>query len=88
MSPHRGVMILVMGILGLVVCAPVGIAAWIMGNQDLAKMDAGLMDPEGRQLTNVGKILGIVATVLIVLGIVVGVVGVLAAIMGGGGALR
>ena len=85
MSPHRGVMILVMGILGLVVCAPVGIAAWIMGNQDLAKMDAGLMDPEGRQLTNVGKILGIVATVLIVLGIVVGV---LAAIMGGGVALR
>ena len=74
MSPHRGVMILVMGIVGLVVCAPVGIAAWIMGRQDLAKMDAGQMDPEGRQLTNIGKILGIIATVLIAIGIIMAVI--------------
>ena len=31
MKPHRGIMILVFGILGLVVCQLFGIAAWVMG---------------------------------------------------------
>ena len=69
MKPHRGTLILVLGILGLVLCQPIGIAAWIMGKQDLAEMDAGVMDPEGRQLTNIGKILGIIALVFMLLGI-------------------
>jgi hypothetical protein len=64
MKPHRGTLILVLGILGLLVCAPVGIAAWVMGNGDLKDMDAGLMDPEGRSLTQAGKICGIIATIL------------------------
>lgn len=62
--PHRGVMILVLGILGIVVCAICGIVAWVMGNGDLKAMDAGQMDPEGRSLTKVGKILGIVGVCL------------------------
>lgn len=70
MKPHRGVLILILGIVSLVVCAPVGIGAWLMGKADLAEMDAGTMDAEGRQLTNIGKILGIIAMVLFVLGIV------------------
>lgn len=48
MKPHRGVLILVLGILGLVICQPVGIAAWLMGSNDLKEMDSGAMDPEGR----------------------------------------
>ena len=36
-----------------------------MGNSDLKKMDAGVMDPEGRSNTQIGKILGIVGTVLL-----------------------
>ncbi len=67
-EPHRGGLILALGIIGLVACGPVGIAAWLMGNNDLKAMDAGRMDPEGRQLTQVGKILGIIATVLTILG--------------------
>ncbi len=72
MQPHRGTMILVFGILGLLVCLPFGIIAWVMGNADLKAMDTGTMDPEGRSLTQVGKILGIVATLLTVLAFIVG----------------
>lgn len=39
MKPHRASTILVFGILSLVVCAPLGIAAWIMGNNDLRDMN-------------------------------------------------
>ena len=54
------------GILGLIVCGPLGIAAWVMGKGDLAKIDAGLMDPTGRGTTQAGMVLGIIGTVLIV----------------------
>ena len=73
MKPHRGTLILVLGILGLVICQPVGIAAWIMGNGDLKEMDAGSMDPTGRSLTNAGRIIGIVADVLMAKSIVDGI---------------
>jgi uncharacterized BrkB/YihY/UPF0761 family membrane protein len=63
-EPHRGVMILVFGILGLMVCFIFGIVAWVMGKGDLQKIKAGTMDREGEALTRVGYILGIVATVL------------------------
>lgn len=70
MQPHRGTMILVFGILGLVICMPLGIVAWVMGSGDLKKMDAGTMDPEGRGITQAGKIIGMVATILAIVGIV------------------
>ncbi len=62
--PHRGVMILVFGILGLVCCFILGIVAWVMGSGDLREMDAGRMDPSGRGLTQAGKICGIISVVL------------------------
>jgi hypothetical protein len=74
MKPHRGTVILVLGILGLVVCAPLAIAAWVMGSNDLKEMDAGTMDPTGRGATNAGKICGIIGTILMILGAIIGVV--------------
>lgn len=74
MKPHRGTLILVLGILGLVVCAPVGIVAWLLGSGDLKEMDAGTMDPAGRSNTNAGKICGIIATVLMAVGAVIGLI--------------
>lgn len=68
MKPHRGTLILVLGILSLVICAPVGIVAWVLGNNDLKDIAAGTMSPEGQQLTNIGRILGIIGTVLMILG--------------------
>jgi len=70
MKPHRGTLILVLGILSLIICQPVGIAAWLMGDADLKQIAAGTMDPEGKSLTQIGKILGIIAVVLMILGIV------------------
>ena len=60
-------MILVFGILGLVVCFPFGIVAWVMGSTDMKAMDAGTMDPEGRSTTQAGKIIGMIATLLNIL---------------------
>ena len=70
MKPHRGNLILILGILGLVVCTPLAIVAWVMGSGDLKEMDAGMMDPSGRGSTNAGKICGIIGTILMILTIV------------------
>jgi hypothetical protein len=74
MKPHRGTLILILGILGLVVCGPLGIAAWVMGANDLKEMDAGTMDPSGRGTTQGGKICGIIACVLMVVAFILGLV--------------
>ena len=70
-KPHRGTLILILGILGLVCCMPCGIVAWVLGKSDLQAMDRGELDPEGRSLTNAGKICGIISVALFVVGIVV-----------------
>ena len=61
LAPHRGTIILVLGILswvgGTFIC---GIIAWIMGNNDLKEIRAGRMDPEGESQTNIGRMLGMV----------------------------
>jgi hypothetical protein len=64
-------LVLVLGILSLVLCAPLGIAAWIMGNGDIKEMDAGVMDPSGRSLTTAGRICGIIGTLLLAIGVVI-----------------
>lgn len=71
MKPHRGTLVLVLGILSLVVCSPLGIAAWIMGSGDLKQMDAGTMDPSGRGNTQAGKICGIIGTILLIVSFIV-----------------
>ena len=70
MRPHRGPVILVYGILGLVVCQLFGIAAWVMGNTDLDEMAAGRMDPIGRDMTKAGRICGMIAAGLLIFQVV------------------
>jgi thioredoxin 1 len=70
MKPHRGSQIQTFGILGLIICMPLGIAAWVMGNNDLKEMDQGLMDPNGRDKTKLGKTLGIISVSLAALALV------------------
>ena len=69
-EPHRGGMILAFGILGIVCCLAFGIAAWIMGNRDLAEMEAGRMDLAGQGMTLAGKICGIIGIVLQILSLI------------------
>lgn len=73
----NGILILIFGIIGLITCLPLGVAAWLMGNNDLQKMRAGLISREEEGITQAGRILGIIATVffLIVIGILVLVFG-------------
>jgi hypothetical protein len=68
-APHRGTLILVLGILSLVICAILGPFAWVMGKGDLARIDAGQMDPMGRGTTQAGMICGIIGTVFLILGV-------------------
>ena len=70
LQPHRGTIVLVLGILGLVVCPICGIIAWVMGNTDLREMEAGRMDPSGQGLTKAGKICGMIGVALAVLWVV------------------
>ena len=51
---------------------PLGIVAWVMGSTDLKAMDAGTMDPEGRSITQAGKIIGMIATILYIIGLFFG----------------
>jgi hypothetical protein len=65
LAPHRGAVILVLGILSIVLgCVGLilGPIAWIMGSGDLNEMRLGRMDPEGEGLTNAGRICGIIGT--------------------------
>lgn len=65
--PHRGGVILALGIIALVIpaagviCGPM---AWIMGSADLAEIRAGRMDPSGEGMVQAGRVLGIVATII------------------------
>jgi hypothetical protein len=85
LTPHRGVVVLVLGILGIAVCFICGIIAWVMGKNDLRQMDAGIMDPSGRGLTQAGKICGMVSVILAIIGIVISLLILL--LMGAGAAL-
>jgi len=71
MEPHRGTMILIFGIVGILLCGIFAILAWVFGNQDLKKMREGIMDPRGESNTNIGRILGIIGVCLWIAGILV-----------------
>lgn len=67
-EPHRGTLVLVLGILGLVVPIPlvgliIALCALAMGRADLKKIDSGAMDPDGKGTTLAGWICGIIGTI-------------------------
>ena len=65
LEPHRGTLILVLGILSLTVCGFfTGIPSWIMGKGDLAKIKDGMMDPEGEGSTKAGMICGMICCII------------------------
>ena len=70
-APHRGGMILAFGIIALVSGMGIifGPMAWLMGNSDLREIQDGRMDPEGEGMTQTGRILGMIATILSIVGI-------------------
>jgi hypothetical protein len=63
----NGTLILVLGILGIVLCQLLGPVAWIMGNSATRAVGG---DPQQLNLANIGRVLGIIGTVILILGIV------------------
>lgn len=72
LRPHRGGLILVLGILGFFTCQLLGIMAWIMGSEDLREMRAGRMDPSGEGMTQAGTVLGMICGLLLAISLVLG----------------
>ena len=68
--PARGGLVLGLAIAGLLCCSPLSIVAFILGSRDLKEIDAGRMDPSGRSMTNIGRIIGLVGIIFLVLTLV------------------
>ena len=69
-ASSQAVTALVLGILGVLACQLLGPIAWYLGNQELRAIREGRSPRAGEPLAMVGKIMGIIATVLIVVGLV------------------
>ena len=68
-EPHRGTLVLVLGVLSLMACGLLGPVAWAMGSADLKKMRAGRMDDRGESETKAGYICGMIATIMMGIGV-------------------
>jgi hypothetical protein len=65
LAPHRGIVIFILGLMGLVIGCPVfSFAAWAMATRDLTQMRMGRMDRSGEGLTLGGFILGLIASLM------------------------
>ncbi len=90
MQPHRGTTILILGIASIIcnICLIPSILSIMWGGQDLQAMNAGTMDPSGRDTTNIGRILGMVGIALwliaVIANVVLGGLGAMMGAMGGG----
>jgi uncharacterized membrane protein YjgN (DUF898 family) len=62
--------VLVLGILGIVVCGIIAPFAWVMGNRVVHEIDASGGRFGGRTEANVGRILGVIGSVLLIVGVV------------------
>ena len=83
-APHRAGLILILGLLGFAINCPIFcVMAWVMGSGDLREMRAGRMDKSGEGLTQVGRVLGMILSLLwIFVAVVVGLFILLAAVTG------
>jgi phage FluMu protein Com len=82
-QPHRGAMVLVLGICGLLVCGLLAPIAVILGHQDLGEMRRGRMDPEGHGLTLAGVVLGWLVTAPMILGFLILLIAIVFAAVNG-----
>ncbi len=81
---HRGVLVLVLGIISLITFLfPLGIAAWVMGNHDLAEMNAGRVDRDGMGMTRAGKVCGAITVIVTAVACVVVLMVLFVAVLAG-----
>jgi hypothetical protein len=77
-SLPNAVVILVLGILSIVLCQPLGIAAWIMGNSSMGQYNQApeRYSESSLNMVKAGRICGIIGVCLIVLILVLMLAGV------------
>ena len=63
MFPSRATSILVLGICSIVLCQLLGPIAWVMGNEELRRIDAGQTPLNDRSSAQAGQVCGIIGTV-------------------------
>jgi uncharacterized membrane protein YjgN (DUF898 family) len=80
----QGTTILVLGILSLVLCSPLGIAAWVMGRRALA--EAAAMGASNTSTIKAGYICGIIGSCLMILSVVFVVIVIIATVVAAPGA--
>lgn len=74
-QPHpKAVPVLVMGILSIIVMPLLGPFAWVMGTSALREVDANPGAYTDRGNLVVGRILGIIGSVLLAIGVIVGLI--------------
>jgi hypothetical protein len=66
-------LVLVLGIISLFMCGPLGVAAWVLGASELKKIRRGEMSSEKVGILRFGRTLGIVGTVIFVISIALAV---------------
>lgn len=64
LQPDRGGLIITLAIVGLFVFGGLCIAAWIMASVDLKQMNEGKMNDGGRFTTSLGRVIGVLGTVV------------------------
>ncbi len=83
-KPEGATTVFVLGLLGLLLCAPIGIFGWTQGNDYIRRCQAAGVEPDG--LGVAGRILGMIATCLLILSVIMFVgmmlLGVLGAAVG------
>ena len=75
----QGLLALVLGLVGLLLFPPVAPAAWIVGRREVRAVDRGRRNPRNRVLGQIGLVLGIVGSAVLVVGVVL--VGVMLALL-------
>ena len=80
-EPSQATTALVLGILGIVCCAPLAVVVWIMANNEIEGIRAGRRNPANEGTANASRILGIVGTVLLGIGLIVLVLAIAGALV-------
>jgi TRAP-type C4-dicarboxylate transport system permease small subunit len=76
-EPSQAVLALVLGIVGMVAFQLVAPFAWVVSHREIQAIDQGRRNPVNRGLAVVGKITGIIGTILLALGVLIVIVALL-----------
>lgn len=83
-ASSRATLALILGIVGIVLCPPVAVAAWIIGVQERRAIAAGQSPQAGQGMATAGWVMGIIGTIILILIVlIVGFAIAAATIMGG-----